>query len=90
MIANTSMITYSPRAKNLCRTGWRSGVWSWASVIESTNAEMAEEPAHSEITNPSDTTSPRAPLTMSRTVGAMISFTTLREKNRPAVLINCS
>ena len=29
-------------------------------------------------------------LTMSRTVGAMISLTTLREKNRPAVLINCS
>ena len=51
---------------------------------------MAEEPAHSEMTNPSDTTSPRAPLTMSATVGSMISFTTLGEKNRPAVLINCS
>src|SRR5262245_19826947 len=58
--------------------------------MESPNAEMADEPAHSEITKPSDTTSPRAPLTMSRTVGSMISLTTLREKNRPAVLINCS
>ena len=32
------------------------------------------------MTKPSDTTSPRAPLTMSRTVGSMISLTTLREK----------
>ena len=57
-------------------------------MIESTNAEMADEPAHSEITKPIDTTSPRAPLTMSRTVGSMISLTTFGEKKRPAVLIN--
>ena len=44
--------------------------------MESTNAETADEPAHSEMTNPIDTTSPRAPLTMSRTVGSMISLTT--------------
>ena len=59
-------------------------------MIESTNAEIADEPAHSEITNPSDTTSPRAPLTMSRTVGSMISLTTLGEKKRSAVLISWS
>ena len=57
-------------------------------MIESTNAEIADEPAHSEMTKPNDTTSPRAPLTMSRTVGSMISATTFGEKNRPAVPIN--
>jgi hypothetical protein len=51
---------------------------------------MADEPAHSEITKPIDTTSPLAPLTMSRTVGSMISVTTLDEKNRLAVLTSCS
>lgn len=57
--------------------------------MESTNAEIADDPAHSEITNPSDTTAPRAPRTMSRTVGSMISTTTFGgEKNRPAVLIS--
>ena len=59
-------------------------------MIESTNAETADEPAHSEMTNPIDTTSPRAPLTMSRTVGSMISVTTFWEKKWLAVLINCS
>ena len=51
---------------------------------------MADEPAHSEITKPIDTTSPLAPFTMSRTVGSMISLTTLDEKKRAAVLISCS
>jgi hypothetical protein len=59
-------------------------------VIESTNADTAEDPAHSDITNPSETTSPRAPLTMSRIVGSMISLTTFDEKNLLAVLISCS
>ena len=59
-------------------------------MMESTNAEMADEPAHSEMTKPIDTTSPRAPLTMSRTVGSMISLTTLGEKKRPAVLMSWS
>jgi hypothetical protein len=40
------------------------------------------------MTKPSDTTSPRAPWTMSRTVGAMISFTTLDEMKLLAVRIS--
>jgi hypothetical protein len=43
------------------------------------------------MTNPTDTTSPRAPCTMSWTVGSMISLTTLGEKKLLAVLIiRCS
>ena len=50
---------------------------------------MAEDPAHRLMTKPSETTSPRAPCTMSLTVGAMISVTILVEKKLPAVLISC-
>ncbi len=46
---------------------------------------MADDPAHREMTNPRDTTSPRAPCTMSRTVGSIISLTTLGEKKLLAV-----
>ena len=56
--------------------------------MESTNADTADDPAHSEMTKPTDTTSPRAPLTMSRIVGSMISLTTLGEKKLFAALIS--
>src|SRR5277367_551606 len=79
-IKNSSITTYNSSANNRWRTGWRSGVWSWASTTESTNAEIADDPAHSEIKKPRDTTSPRAPRSMSRMVGSMISWTTLGEK----------
>ena len=60
-MTHSSMTTYSPSAKNRWRTGCRSAVWPWASTTESTNAEIADEPAHRLMTKPSDTTSPRAP-----------------------------
>ena len=44
------------------------------------DAEIADDPAHSEIKKPRDTTSPRAPRSMSAIVGSMISCTTLGEK----------
>lgn len=65
-------------------------VWSCASTTESTNAEIADDPAHSDITKPSETTSPRALATMSRTVGSMISTTTFLEKKLLAMLISRS
>ena len=40
------------------------------------------------MTKPSDTTSPRAPCTISRTVGSMISLTTFDEKKLSAVPIS--
>src|ERR1700752_4681909 len=79
-IKKRSITTYNISANSRWRTGWRSGVWSWASTTESTNAEMADDPAHSEIKKPRDTTSPRAPRSMSAIVGSMISCTTLGEK----------
>src|ERR1700737_1810539 len=88
-IRNSSITTYKSNANSRWRTGWRSGVWSWASTTESTNAEIADEPAHSEMTKPTDTTSPRALLTMSVMVGWMISLTTLGEKKLLAVEISC-
>ena len=44
-------------------------------MIASTNDDIADDPDHSEITNPIDTTSARAVLRMSDTVGSMMSFT---------------
>ena len=79
-MTNSSITTYSPSANSRWRTGCRSGVWSWASTTESTKAEIADDPAHSEIRKPNDTTSPRAPRSMSAMVGSMISWTTLGEK----------
>ena len=84
---NTSITMYRNSAKNRCRTGWRNGVWSCASTTESTNVDIADDPAHSEIKKPSDTTSPRAWAVMSRMVGSMISLTTLGEKKLWAVEI---
>src|ERR1700746_3081142 len=77
---NVSITMYRNSAKNRCRTGWRNGVWSWASTTASTKDEIAEDPAHSEIKKPTDTTSPRALVVMSRMVGSMIWSTTLEEK----------
>src|ERR1700757_94366 len=79
-MTKSNITTYNSSANSRWRTGWRSGVWSWASTTESTNADIAEDPAHSEIKKPSDTTSPRAPRSMSAMVGSMISWTTLGEK----------
>src|ERR1700758_5528364 len=77
---NISITMYRKSAKNRCRTGWRNGVWSCASTTASTYDETAEDPAHSEIKKPSETTSPRAVPVMSRMVGSMIWSTTFEEK----------
>ncbi len=50
--------------------------------------DIAEDPAHSEMMKPSDTTSPRALLAMSRMLGSMISLTTLGENTLCAVEIS--
>src|ERR1700759_2201616 len=76
---NISIVMYRNSAKNRCRTGWRNGVWSCASTTASTNDEIAEDPAHSEIKKPTDATSPPALAVISRMVGSMIWSTTLEE-----------
>ena len=58
------------------------------STTESTSAEIAEEPAHRLMTKPNETTSPRAPCAISRTVGSISSATMFLEKKVFDVLIN--
>jgi hypothetical protein len=67
-----------------CHTGLRTSFWSCAWVIESTIEATADEPAHSETTKPTDTTSARPLLRMSFAVGAMISSTTSAVNTRRA------
>jgi hypothetical protein len=70
-----------------CHTGWRTSFWLWASVIESTIEAMAEEPAQSAMTKPTDTTSARPRLRMLSAVGAMIWSTTSGVNTRREALM---
>ena len=59
-------------------------------MIASTNDDIADDPDHSEITNPIETTSARALVRMSATVGAMMSSTASRLNTRPTRSTTCS
>ena len=58
--------------------------------MASTNEAIADEPDQNERTNPTETTSARAVLSMSVTVGAMISSRALRLNTPPVTsMIHC-
>ena len=73
-----------------CQRKLRTGNWSWARVMESTNAAIADEPDQKLRRKPTETTSPLAVVSMSATVGTMICSTALR-LNTPLVswMIHC-
>src|SRR5690606_16410374 len=78
--STTRLPKYSNSAKIRCQTSLRTPYWSWATVMASTNEDIADEPAHSEMRKPTDTISPLPVVRMSSTVGAMICWTTLSLK----------
>jgi len=58
-------------------------------VTESTKEDIADDPAHSEMTKPTETTSPRPVERMSATVGAMIWSTALGLNRLPLTAMIC-
>ena len=82
--ATTSANRYSSSEKMRCHTGLRTSFWSCACVTESTTDATADEPAQSETTKPTDTTSARPRVRMLSAVGAMIPSTTSAVNTRRA------
>ena len=63
-----------------CHSSLRTPYWSCATVIASTNDDIADEPAHSEIRKPTETISPLPVRRISATVGSITPVTTSRLK----------